>query len=274
LLATILVAACARYSTKATRKYKYEQAAKDDPLTLGGGYDINWVLWMIGKIRNDLTIRGDGTSGATDMAEDLNGNVDPSYTFPGFPETLYELFYNKPDGTEPPTEGHYPHAFVKGQFAGDFVDTSKDGECSVTDAQTQWMDCGIPCPIGEESRMSKDDLAPFGGVVLAFMFVCALIGAAAMLVVGKSSDRFFVGGRTLNIFVVTATLASQSLDSNAALGNIDLGYNYHWWDGAALPIGLGLSLVLNGIFFAKPLNEMRLLTLPDLFARKFGQATS
>ena len=45
------------------------------------------------------------------------------------------------------------------------------------------------------------------------------------------------------------------------------------WDGACLPIGLGLSLILNGIFFAKPLNEMKLLTLPDLFARKFGPAT-
>ena len=72
---------------------------------------------------------------------------------------------------------------------------------------------------------------------------------------------------------MTATLASQSLDSNAALGNLELGYKYHWWDGACLPLGLGLSLVLNGIFFAKPLNEMRLLTLPDLFARKFGPAT-
>ena len=37
-----------------------------------------------------------------------------------------------------------------------------------------------------------------------------------------------------------------------------------------MPIGLGLSLILNGIFFAKRLNEMRLLTLPDLFARTFG----
>lgn len=46
---------------------------------------------------------------------------------------------------------------------------------------------------------------------------------------------------------MTATLASQSLDSNAALGNIDLGYKYHWWDGACLPLGLGLSLVLNGV---------------------------
>ena len=46
--------------------------------------------------------------------------------------------------------------------------------------------------------------------MLGFMFVCALIGAAAFLVVGRSSVQFFVGGRTLNIFVVTATLASQA----------------------------------------------------------------
>ncbi len=56
----------------------------------------------------------------------------------------------------------------------------------------------------------------------------------------------------------------------AAAGNIDLGYNYHWWDGAVLPLGLGGALLLNGIFFAKPINEMKLLTLPDLFARTFG----
>ena len=40
------------------------------------------------------------------------------------------------------------------------VDVSQDGECSSKDSATQWLDCGIPCPIGEESRMSKEDLAP------------------------------------------------------------------------------------------------------------------
>ena len=35
------------------------------------------------------------------------------------------------------------------------VDVSQDGECSSKDSATQWLDCGIPCPIGEESRMSK-----------------------------------------------------------------------------------------------------------------------
>lgn len=121
--------------------------------------------------------------------------------------------------------------------------------------------------------MSPGEMGSFQAAVLTFMVVCALIGAAAFFFVGKDSNKFFVGGRNLNIWVVTATLASQSLDSNAALGNIDLGYFYHWWDGACLPIGLGLSLVLNGIFFARPLNKMQLLTLPDLFARKFGPAT-
>eukprot|EP00971_Amphidinium_carterae_P210269 4171867-Amphidinium_carterae.1 len=77
--------------------------------------------------------------------------------------------------------------------------------------------------------------------------------------------NFFVAGRSLPLGVVFATLGSQLFDSSSALGNLDLGYAYHWWDGAVFPLGLGLSLVLNGIFFARPLNELNLLTLPDLF---------
>ena len=186
---------------------------------------------------------------------------------------LYTTFWDVPATAVPPTEGEYPHAYVKGYFndAG-FVDTGKDGTCDKMDAATQWMDCGIPCPVGDEARMSSSDLTGFTAAVLAFMFLCALIGAVAFKLVGKNTEQFFVGGRSLNLFVVTATLASQSLDANAALGNVDLGFKYHWWDGACLPIGLGLSLILNGIFFAGPLNEMKLLTLPDVFARKFGPA--
>ena len=49
---------------------------------------------------------------------DLNGEVTPTYTFPGFPTTVYEFLYGKPDGTAPPIEGSYPHAVVKGLFNG------------------------------------------------------------------------------------------------------------------------------------------------------------
>lgn len=41
---------------------------------------------------------------------------------------------------------------------------------------------------------------------------------------------------------------------------------YHpssYWDGAVLPMGLGLSLVINGLFIARYINRARCLTLPD-----------
>lgn len=42
--------------------------------------------------------------------------------------------------------------------------------------------------------------------------------------------------------------------------------------GAAIPIGLGLSLILNGIFLARKINaEENVLTLPDVLAKRFGK---
>mmetsp|Transcript_5077 Transcript_5077/g.16580 ORF Transcript_5077/g.16580 Transcript_5077/m.16580 type:complete len:436 (-) Transcript_5077:732-2039(-) len=177
--------------------------------------------------------------------------------------TINHLLLSIGLASEASDTGKYPSAGTKG-------DDSEDGECTKADAAAQWLDCGIPCPVGDNARMEAEDMRGFGGAVLGFMGLCGILGGLAFKFVGGSSERFFVAGRSMPLVVVTATLASQSLDSNAALGNIDLGYYYHWWDGACLPIGLGLSLILNGIFFAKRLNEMRLLTLPDLFARTFG----
>ena len=348
------------YSKKPTRKYQYAPGSAIDPTkqgTANEGYDINWVLHEVGKIRNAL---GLNTFFATDPT--LGYGLGSSWKFP---EGVYEALYGKPAGTAPPTEGYYPHAYTKGLFtSAGVIDTDQDGTCGVGDAAPQWMDCGIPCPVGDEARMQPGDMKGYQAVVLIFMFLCAVVGAAAFFFVGKDTSKYFVGGRNLNLFVVTATLASQSLDGNAALGNVDLGYKYHcaalprrnthpprpvphspaptadpcpgerthahghihghihghghvtgtrttftctctctcacaavgacgsrmacWlmvlsvccppplpagWDGACLPIGLGLSLILNGIFFAKPLNNMKLLTLPDVFARKFGPAT-
>ncbi|CAM9398128.1 unnamed protein product, partial [Hapterophycus canaliculatus] len=71
-------------------------------------------------------------------------------------------------------------------------------------------------------------------------------------------ENFFVGGRDLPLFVIVLTLASQSIDSNATLGNADLAYKFHYWDGAVLPMGLGLSLVINGLFIARHINKVDL----------------
>ncbi len=71
------------------------------------------------------------------------------------------------------------------------------------------MDCGIPCPVGDEARMAPPELGGFGAAVIVFMFSCALIGAVAYYVVAGDSTNFFVGGRNMGLFVITSSLASQ-----------------------------------------------------------------
>ena len=46
---------------------------------------------------------------------------------------------------------------------------------------------------------------------------------------------------------------------------------YQFFDGAVIPIGLGLSLILNGIFLAAKINQEEALTLPDVLSRRYGK---
>ncbi|CAM9926901.1 unnamed protein product, partial [Discosporangium mesarthrocarpum] len=106
-------------------------------------------------------------------------------------------------------------------------------------------------------------------VIVSIIFFAG-IGIATVFFVKGKAENFFVGGRALPLFVVTLTLASQSIDSNATLGNADLAYKFHFWDGAVLPMGLGLSLIINGLFIARHINKAECLTLPDFYGRAFG----
>lgn len=143
-------------------------------------------------------------------------------------------------------------------------------ECTKKDSERQWLDCGIPCP----APFPMDGLGGFAVVVFVFMAATTIGGFLTYKYVQNEVENFFVAGRTLPLWIVTFTLASQSFDASAALGNVDLGYKYHWWDGAALPIGLGLSLIFNGLFLARHINtisaEEGMITLPDLFRLRFG----
>lgn len=107
-------------------------------------------------------------------------------------------------------------------------------------------------------------------VTVAIVLSC-LIGLATFFLVRGRAEEFFVGARNLPLPVIAITLAAQSIDSNALLGNVDLAYKFHFYDGAVIPIGLGLSLIVNAIFLAAPINRECLLTLPDLFAKRYGR---
>jgi Na+/proline symporter len=79
-----------------------------------------------------------------------------------------------------------------------------------------------------------------------------------------------VAGKSLPLFFVGTMLAAQSIDGNSSLGNVSLVYQFGFWAGAVIPIGLAVCLVLTGAFYGKKLNKMSMLTLPDFYYRRFG----
>lgn len=140
----------------------------------------------------------------------------------------------------------------------------------MSDTCDQLDSCALPCPAEWEPR--ADLIEVYGVAVIVSIIFFVGIGISTIFLVKGKVDNFFVGGRDLPLFVVVLTLASQSIDSNATLGNADLAYKFHYWDGAVLPMGLGLSLVINGLFIARHINKAQCLTLPDFYGKAWGPA--
>jgi solute:Na+ symporter, SSS family len=107
--------------------------------------------------------------------------------------------------------------------------------------------------------------------VAVSVLVVLVVGLAVARKVDGDSTNFLVAGRSLALPLTAAGLMGQAVDSNATLGNTDLSASLGFWAGASLPLGLGLCLLLTGIFFAKPMNRMGLLSLPDFYRIKYGR---
>lgn len=110
----------------------------------------------------------------------------------------------------------------------------------------------------------------YGIAVIAFLALSLIVGTLTSRLVRKSSKRYMIAGKSLPLFFVGTMLAAQSIDGNSSLGNVSLVYQFGFWAGAAIPIGLGVCLVLTGIFYGKKLNRMAMLTLPDFYYRRYG----
>ncbi|MBE9114973.1 sodium:solute symporter family protein [Lusitaniella coriacea LEGE 07157] len=112
----------------------------------------------------------------------------------------------------------------------------------------------------------------FWGIIV-FLFGTLGIGVWASKQIKGDSVNYLVAGRGLALPLAAATLMAQSVDSNATLGNTDLAAEFGFWAGASLPIGLALCLFLTALFFAKPMNRMGLITLPDFYRVKYNRIT-
>ena len=84
----------------------------------------------------------------------------------------------------------------------------------------------------------------YGIGVLAFMGLVLSVGVLTSLLVKKSSKRYMVAGKSLPLFFVGTMLSAQSIDGNSSLGNVALVYQFGFWAGAAIPIGLAICLIL------------------------------
>ncbi len=111
-----------------------------------------------------------------------------------------------------------------------------------------------------------------GPIVIAYTLVMLGIGVWTR---GKVQDHedFMVAGRRLPLHLAWATIVATWFGAGAMLTATDT-VRAQGLVGAALdPIGAGLCLTLAGWLIARPLWEMRLLTLPDFYARRFGRRT-
>ncbi len=109
---------------------------------------------------------------------------------------------------------------------------------------------------------------------LAIMIlIFALAGISTYVLVQKSGKRFIIAGRSLPFIFIGTMFLAQATDANSTLGNAAATYTGGFWSGFQFPLGLALCLVVVGLWYAKPLHRMNLITLPDFYFRRYGNAT-
>lgn len=114
------------------------------------------------------------------------------------------------------------------------------------------------------------EFSDFGIAVAAFIGLTLAVGIISSKLVKKSGRRLIVAGKSLPLALVGTMLAAQAVDGNSSLGNVALVFEFGFWAGAVIPIGLGICLLVTGIAYAKKLNKMSMFTLPDFYFRRYG----
>ncbi len=114
------------------------------------------------------------------------------------------------------------------------------------------------------------ELSDYGIAVAAFIILTLAVGILSSKMIKSSGKRLIVAGKSLPLGLVGTMLAAQAVDGNSSLGNAALVYDFGFWAGAVIPIGLGICLLITAAFYAKPLNKMSMFTLPDFYFRRYG----
>lgn len=106
-------------------------------------------------------------------------------------------------------------------------------------------------------------------VVTAYFLILLAIALFISTRTENEAD-FLVGGRRFNLWLTTFCLFATWFGAGTLIAATDEVAAEGLQVTALEPYGAGMCLILAGIFFAKPLWEMKLMTYADLFKKKYG----
>lgn len=108
------------------------------------------------------------------------------------------------------------------------------------------------------------------GFVILYLVVSIGIGLFAALKVRNATD-YITAGRTLPMFIVVAMVFATWFGAETVLGIPATFLDENLGGTISDPFGASLALILFGLFFARPLYRMKLLTLGDFFRERYNR---
>ncbi|WP_190809706.1 sodium:solute symporter [Flagellimonas sp. S3867] len=118
--------------------------------------------------------------------------------------------------------------------------------------------------------MTNFDLLVDGTIVLVYLIGTITAGLWVKRYIRNLND-FLVAGRSVDLYLGIASLAATEFGIATCMANAELGYKYGF-AGITPGIALAFAMFIVGWtgFCIKPLRDREVVTLPELFANKFG----
>lgn len=104
----------------------------------------------------------------------------------------------------------------------------------------------------------------------AILVIAVIVGTGIYSGKQVKDASDFDGGRNGTVGLITGALIGTLVGGSSTIGTAQLAYTYGfsaWW----FTLGGGIGVLVLGLCFAKPLYNSGAATLPELFAREYGE---